>query len=392
MHYLYHQLKPLHDFFQAVKRIRYLIKELTALDGLLDEIDCIVVDADDPDLSQLRTLVGGAGCANSLTSQLLGGDIVMASDLLEHCRIKMFKGVALIGAIDAYISLAEWYETFHNHVDTPVCLAQFIEAPQPHLSVSEVWHPHICSRDVIANSITLGGQSEKKNAIVTGLCESGKSMLLNSFGLAVLCAQTIGICPARSYRATPFAMINIYSNIKDDLAHDRSLFKTELHRALTLVDAIKNLPPDSYSFSITDTTFSGTEAGAGQAAAYAVARYLGKLPSSIMVSATNFASLSLLEEHEPTCFTNYHLPSITTEDGHTKHLYTLQKGTQSPHLASAIFTEESLPEEMIAVMEKALLSDMLLTYHIGVNNDWLFFTYPYAEYTNSSSGNISQQL
>ena len=120
------------------------------------------------------------------------------------------------------------------------------------------------------NSMTLGGTAKPQNAIITGLFESGKSTLLQTITLNILLAQTVGICSAQDMVITPFASINMYANIKDDIASGRSLFKTELYRAVQLLNYIKQLPAGAFSYTAADSTFTGTEAGAGQAAAYAL--------------------------------------------------------------------------------------------------------------------------
>lgn len=355
LHYIYHQLKPLHEMFEAFREIRYLTKQLPALESLTDEIDMTVTDGDDPDLGFLRHLLNGTGFNNALSGQAFGGDIVIAADLLLECRKKMFKGVGLIGALDAYIALSEWYEQGQVDGAPSVCLAEFVQKPEPHLQVDKCWHPCLVNRGVMANSITFGGPEHTQNNIITGLFESGKSTFLNSVALNVLCAQTIGICPARSYQATPFSMINIYAKIKDDLANKRSLFKTELYRVLQLLDHIKSLPEGCFSFAIADTTFSGTEAGAGQAAAYAVARYLCHLDNSVTSTATNFISLALLANHEPDRFSNYHFPTTGTE--RAEHSYQLTPGAvQQPELATLIFKEENLPQTMQDIMNQQLVA------------------------------------
>lgn len=350
INYMYHQMKPLRALFVALRKLRKIAEQLPAIQALKGEIDLDIIDQS-PDMIRLRQLLEGPAFNNPAMAQMFGGDIIIAVELLKKCRTRLFKGIGLLGAFDAYSGLASWYQASERGKLPPICFASLIKSDSPRLAITDFWHPTLPTVNTRTNSIKLGAP-QANNAIITGLFESGKSKLLHSVALNVLCAQTFGLCPARSYVGTPYAAINVYANIKDDLANDRSLFKTELFRALQLLEFIKKLPKGSFSFSIADSTFTGTEAGAGRAAAYAVARYLGDLPNSTALHATNFLSMALLGKQAPEKFTNYYLPSVL--NGTVEHSYTLTPGVQKPHLATAIFKEEGLPEAMLEIINQQL--------------------------------------
>ncbi len=352
MNYFYDALLPLKVFFTATERLKEHFDQNPALQCLSDEID-ITLTIDHPKVKKLRDIIMGTAFNSRTSAHVLGGDLILIIDLLRNCRKSILKGIGLVGAFDAYSSLASWYLKSRDSKEKPLCFTTFVEgADRPLLDIQNFWH--VLSREKpVLNSIKLGDKNPQ-NAIITGIFESGKSTVLQSIALNVLCAQSIGIGLARSYTATAYSSINIYANIKDDLANDRSLFKTELYRALQLFNHIKQMPAGHFSFTIADATFTGTEAGAGQAAAYAVARYLGELPNSIALHATNFLSLSILGRQNSLQFSNYILPSAF--DGKTVQTYTLTPGVQSPQLSTTIFKEEKLPSAMIAEMEAQLAS------------------------------------
>lgn len=349
--YFYTTLLPLKVFFSATDRLHKIFRENAALQDLADEIDDELM-IDHPKIKKLRAIIMGAAFNSRKSAHLRGGDLILIIDLLRDCQKTILKGIGLIGAFDAYSSLASWYLASKSDDTKPLCFASFIKnASAPFIEIDNFWH--VLTRDVkpVLNSIKLGDGCPQ-NAIITGIFESGKSTTLQSVALNVLAAQSIGICLARSYTATPYSSIHVYANIKDDLANDRSLFKTELYRALQLLEQIKKMPQHHFSFTVADATFTGTEAGAGQAAAYAVARYLGELQNSISLHATNFLSLSILGAQDPARFTNYILPSIF--DGKTVQTYKLTPGIQSHKLSTTIFKEEGLPAAMVAEIEKQL--------------------------------------
>ncbi|MDQ5890578.1 MAG: mismatch repair protein MutS [Candidatus Dependentiae bacterium] len=352
MDYFYQTLYPLRVFFITTQKLKNHLASYPKLACLSDEIDAALT-LNHTKTKKLRDLIMGRAFKSRFSAHKWGGDLILVIDLLRECRGNLLKGIGLIGALDTYSSLASWYTAYNNHAKKPLCFAQFKRTvDKPFIKIADFWH--VLSRgNPRLNSLQLGSENPQ-NAIITGIFESGKSTILQSVALNVVCAQSIGICLARSYSATPYASINIYANIKDDLANNRSLFKTELYRALQLLEQIKRLPAGRFSFTIADATFTGTEAGAGQAAAYAVARYLGELPNSIALHATNFLSLSILGKQEPGHFTNYILPTIF--DGKTIQTYTLTPGTQDPQLSTAIFKEEKLPMAMITEIEAQLAS------------------------------------
>ena len=57
---------------------------------------------------------------------------------------------------------------------------------------------------------------------------------------------------------TPFAAFNCYLNVTDDLSAGLSLFKAELKRAKELLQTIRGLPTNRFSFTLIDELFSGT--------------------------------------------------------------------------------------------------------------------------------------
>jgi len=352
--YMRNNMALLKTFFEKVQLLKELAAYFPELIQLSDEVDTGVVTTN-PTLSQLKTLLKSP--AFSHTSQVsyfhpYAGDVIAALPLLTKCHQELYKGVALIGALDAYCALATLYQEHTATDDTPFCFARFIKHPTPYLSVQDFWHPSLQKETVVHNSITLGGAQYPQNIILTGIYESGKSTILKSIALNVLCAQTIGICPARDFVCTPFSCINVYANITDDLANNRSLFKTELYRSLQLLKHIQKLPPHQFSFSTINKAFTGTEAGAGEAASYAVTRYLAKLENSISLNTTNFLSLTELAEKNPENIKNYYLPAKF--NGSVEYSYALTPGRQELQQTCSIFKEEQFPVNMIQEMEHLL--------------------------------------
>jgi len=388
--YMRKQLLPLVSFYSHADTFAQLSKrafpELALLEGELG----LLQKRENPHISQTLSLVlKNPLLKNSALTQLTqGGNLIAAVPQLQDQGKKIFNGIALVAALDAYTALAQFFR--EQTEELPVCFPNYITLkpyvsveklykhqqrthpdsfahqhalsplayqPTPYLSTEKFWHtilPVASNDEVITNSITLGGKRHKQNILLTGLPEKGKSTTAKSLALVVLFAQTLGICPARSVLLTPFSLINIYANIKDDLANDRSLFKTEIYECLSIVEAIKNLPPGNVSFTVADEMFKGTEACAGEASSWAVTKYLCGLKNSISVNATNFSSLAQLDTKED-LLTGYYLPVIDV-DGEMKPSFRLQRGYQPLAQTTSIFREENYPKEIIADMEHILLN------------------------------------
>src|SRR5690606_13756589 len=113
------------------------------------------------------------------------------------------------------------------------------------------------------------------NSILTGPNTGGKSTVIKAIMLDVLMAQTFGIAPAQSLSITPFAKLNCFMNISDDIAMGASLFKSEVMRAKKLLDMVQSLQQDEFSFVIIDEVFTGTSPKEGEAAAMQFSKKLG---------------------------------------------------------------------------------------------------------------------
>ena len=381
--YMRSQLMPLIDFFSnasAFTRLSQLhFPELAALSDEITSSNQV-----NRALSHtLNTVLNDPLLKKpAATFFLRGGNLIAAIPQLQKNGPKIFSNVALIGALDAYTALAELY--MEQTEQLPFSFARYINIapyvhlnklykeqvkqdpeafgsqpkgqplmyqPTPYLAAKNFWHPILSFGDketIVTNSLTLGGTKQTQNVLLTGLPESGKSTTAKALALSVLCAQTIGMCPAQDLVLTPFSSINIYANIKDDLANNRSLFKTELYESLGVIEAIKKLPEGEPSFTLIDEMFKGTEAGAGEAASWAVTKYLAQLPSSLSINATNFTSLVDLEK-EGSEIASYYLP--VKINGTIEQSFTLTPGSQPLAQTTAIFHEEDFPQEMINDMK-----------------------------------------
>jgi len=222
------------------------------------------------------------------------GVITRAYILMCDFKEQLEDTLAAVGRVDAYYSLAKLCKEF-EYKPVKFAFANYANAPTPFIKAKNFWHPLIDTDKVVPNTLTLGTDNKRPNAIITGPNEGGKSTILKALATCLIMAQTIGIVPAQTFTFTPFHSIATYLNITDDIGAGNSLFKSEVLRTDTLITKIKNLKENEFSFAVFDEVFNGTSPLEGEAAAYSVAHHLSNFPKSINLIATHFPLLTKLE-------------------------------------------------------------------------------------------------
>jgi DNA mismatch repair protein MutS len=273
------------------------------------------------------------------------GFVLHAYNLMHSLNHKLEAALASTARIDAYVSLARLMQE-HKGKRVSFCFAQYIQAPQPSIALTNGWHPLIDTETVIPNSIYLGTHNERPHAIITGPNEGGKSTILKTITLCLLMAQTCGIAPAQALTITPFNTIATYLNITDDIGTGNSLFKAEVLRAQELIDNIKNAKPGEFSFVVFDEVFNATSPAEGSAAAYSVAKHISQYSNSCCIIATHFELLTKLEK-ETSTFCNYRVTVTPQEDGSINYPHTIEKGISQQHIALDILQQQGFASSIV---------------------------------------------
>ncbi len=278
------------------------------------------------------------------------GRILYTSRLTRTLKNQMVDALKAFGELDAIMSIAKLYKK-HQNKNVTYSFVNYMDAYSPYIKLEEFWHPFISENTVVTNSIELGSK-QKQNIILTGPNAGGKSTVLKAITINLLLAQTLGIAPAKSATITPFAKINTYLNIVDDLSSGNSLFKTEVLRTQELIESIKNLGDKNFSFSVIDEMFSGTAPKEGEAAAYSISKYLSKLNNSICLIATHYPKLTELEKNST--YKNYQVKVVKNPDGTLTYPHKLEEGKVSQNIALDILRLEGFSSEMLDEAYKIL--------------------------------------
>ena len=217
------------------------------------------------------------------------GRILAAHTLMEQVKDELAPVFAATGELEMYVALAQLYAEQQGKNAT-YCMANFVESSTPVIEAQGFWNPFINPDVVVINDVTFN--NEHPNSILTGPNTGGKSTVIKGVMLNVLMAQTFGMTPAQSFTLTPFAKLNCFMNIADDIATGASLFKSEVMRAKELSTMISSLKENEFSFVIIDEVFTGTSPVEGEMAALRFAKHLTTFPSSIAVIATHYPKMT----------------------------------------------------------------------------------------------------
>ncbi len=282
------------------------------------------------------------------------GRSLAAYQLMFDIQNDMGPVLEALGEIDAYVSIAKLYKEFENKC-VKYCFASYKEEEHPYFNLKEFWNPFVNCKVVVPNSLELGGDKQASNIVLTGPNAGGKSTILKGITINLLFAQTLGIAPASEVTITPFSKINSYLNITDDLTAGNSLFRAEVLRAQSLIRTVKALKDKQFSFSIMDEMFSGTSPKEGEAASYAVTKYLGECNNSMSVIATHFPMLTTLAEDTNGVFKNCKVAVSKNIDGGLVYPYKLENGLSDQHIAFEILVNEGVLDYSVLGMAHNLL-------------------------------------
>jgi len=266
------------------------------------------------------------------------GKVLATFKMMQDAKNNFIKAMQVAGQVDAYLSIAKLYKKYENHPNAKFCFVNAVEDTKPCLDIQNFWHPILNPDKVVTNSLTLGGNGPL-DIIITGPNAGGKSTALKSITLAIIMAQAFGIAPAASMTFTPFAKINTYLNIADAEGKE-SLFQAEMRRAQALLNSIRSLGKNEFSFVIMDEIFTGTNPKEGEAAAYGVAKNLATFKNSICVVATHFKKLTELEVATNGVYNNYKVAVIKRPDGSFHCPYKLEAGISNQNIALQLLQNE----------------------------------------------------
>ena len=276
------------------------------------------------------------------------GVIVRAYLLLDACGPEILNLLAAVGRVDAYCGIAALMQE-QRPDGNQFCFVDY-GTSQPELCIKGLWNPLLSSAGAVPSDIMLGKKTKHDHFIITGPNAGGKSTLLKGAALAAVMAQTCGIVPGTSSKMSPFAVIETYLNITDDLQEGNSLFKKEVMRAGELIrrsDAHRSL-------LLFDEMFNGTTPYEGVSCAYSVIDHLAQRPLVITLVATHFEYLTHLAERYPRVAA-MQVGMMPVRGGREwQRTYTLEPGISGHHIALDMLAEEGVELDVIRSAQTVL--------------------------------------
>ncbi len=249
-----------------------------------------------------------------------------------------------LGLIDAYTSIATLMRENQDNQNARYCFADYITtANKPVINLKGFWHPMLNPAKVVTNDINLGSDTPS-NGIITGPNAGGKSTCLRGVCLSVLFASTLGIAPATQAAITPFHNIATYLSVADSEGKE-SLFQAEMRRAQSLLNSIKALAPNQFSFVAMDELLTGTNPKEAVAGVRGIAERVGSFANSSVLLTTHFVELTSLEK-ETKHFTNFKV-TVDKVDGKFKFPYKLELGITDQAIALELLAESGFDNEIL---------------------------------------------
>ena len=251
-----------------------------------------------------------------------------------------------LGQLDAYLSLAtlvqEAQANDSNHGYTFVKFLNREQKSTPYIKIDQMWNPFLDPKQAVGNSIEMdGAPGGVRNMILTGPNAGGKSTFLTGVLISLLLSQTFGIAPAQEAVITPFNKINSNIEKSDDIAAAESLFMAEVKRVQKLLNTIKGLKDNEFSFTVTDEIFVGTDPEGAAASAIAAVQALADCLNSLSIVATHYPTVTRLEELAPDKgFVNYKVYSTRDSAGKIHYTYKIVLGKSNQAIAIDILEEQ----------------------------------------------------
>ncbi|MBA2306692.1 hypothetical protein H0W26_01000 [Candidatus Dependentiae bacterium] len=314
-----------------------LIQKLKTTQGPLQDLFAIL---DEPTFKGEPSLIANYGA------------IYRAYRLLHENLKELEPLLCALGDLDVYMSTARLYKEFKDKRVHYTFAHYALNSPEPRIALKELWSPFIDPAVVVPNSIELCKSKGANNLIVTGPNEGGKSTFVKAIAVTLILAQSIGIVPATEAVITPFSYIGTYLNITDD--HGKSLFEAQVQRTKHILEHVRTMASQRYSFLLIDELFNGTEGRIGQAASCSIADYLSKNAQVISVFPTHFQQLTSLEGNGRSV--NYRVSAQVDKQGTITYPFTIERGISTQNTVLDILRSEGFDRAIIEQASKLIES------------------------------------
>jgi DNA mismatch repair protein MutS len=330
-------LKRLHDYIaQCAPELRDALEDLSEIKNLYSSSSKI-----EPRIRELLELLNTSTFQGEPTMFSFTGRVLAANKILTEIKQHLVPSLRAFGEIDAFFSVACLVKK-HESKKAQFSLVNFAPPGNgPCVELTDFWNPVLSPAKAVLNSMELNKKTAA-NAVITGANAAGKSTMLKAVTLNLILAQTFGIAGARLATISPFAKINTYFHVNDDIDAGNSLFKAEVLRAKSLLQSLVMLKSGELAFLAMDEMFTGTSPYEAMVACYAYCTLLAQCGNASCLLATHFKLLTKLEETYPGIFKNFCIDGVVNPDDTITYPYVLHPGISKENVAFAMLRKEGV--------------------------------------------------
>lgn len=198
-----------------------------------------------------------------------------------HCDTNYNEAMMYSFGFNGYIDCIEGLQT--NIEERKLSLVTFTDKSRKTKFVNS-YYAVLKDSEHVKNTVSL-----KKNLIITGPNASGKTTILKSTLINILCSQQFGCGFYESAELKPFDFVHCYLNIPDTSGRD-SLFQAEARRCKEIIDIVDNNKVSEH-FCMFDELYSGTNPDEAVTSATAFMKYIIKNKNVTCMLTTHFVKV-----------------------------------------------------------------------------------------------------
>ncbi len=251
-----------------------------------------------------------------------GHVLTMHQDIkrMKKFLIPLLHSVALL---DAYCSIAQLYKESQDEL-VVFSFPEFVTSPTPFIHYHNAWLPLLSFDEAITNDLSLGGDTPGK-IIITGPSGGGKSIILETYAVAAVLAQSWCIIPAQNARQTMFARIRTALALQKEKG--LSDFMTEIKTMAGLLNDIRKSDIDHPMLVLIDEPYKTTVPDESAKRIYQFGKDIARYSHALVGIATHVKKPILLERDTGGIFGNYQVEIKEKSFGVFERLFKIEKGT-----------------------------------------------------------------
>ncbi|MEX0848891.1 MAG: hypothetical protein WD055_01565 [Candidatus Dependentiae bacterium] len=324
---LQHRLCDVANFFSKIKELQEIIQDIPALQNHcgLQKLDLLLNEKTaTASIQKILHLLQASTFVEKQHIFYSRGHVLITHKLMQELKDELLPVMQAVGVIDGFVSICRVYHEYKDHQERPFCFAQMSVSKKPMLDIVDGWLPLIRSNH-IGNSISLGGDDQSRNLLLTGPNGGGKSSLLKLMGGSVVLAHSWGIVPANACNMSLFAGLRTSFNPQEDIAHDISTFMAQKKRLGQLQQYVQQSDKDTCHLLLVDEPYRGTIEAEAEKRAYQFGDYIAQYQQIMLVMASHLQQPIHLQENTG-LFINKQMQITSNDDGTFNRTFKLLDG------------------------------------------------------------------